>query len=109
MSSRFSNNLLAQLEARRYRVDPGETARILKILSSLGAARFPAAPSLIRFHECLLFLRAFPQGPHVVRKTDTLLNNFHERVEALRKSGARGKTRMGSDKSPSWKPRGDGR
>jgi hypothetical protein len=57
------------------------------MLTSLGAARFPDARSLIRFHESLLFLRAFPQGPSVVRKTEKLLNNFYQRVEALRKSG----------------------
>jgi hypothetical protein len=88
MSSRFPDNLLAQLEARRYRFDPVEAAHILKMLTSLGAARFADARSLIRFHESLLFLRAFPQGPSVVRKTEKLLNDFHERLEALRKTGA---------------------
>jgi hypothetical protein len=88
MSSRSPANLLAQLEAHRYRFDPGETARVLKMLASLGAARFPDVRSLIRFHESLLFLRAFPQGPSVVRKTEKLLNHFHEKVEALRKTGA---------------------
>ena len=88
MSSRFPDNLLAQLEARRYRFDRGEATHILKMLTSLGTARFPDARSLIRFHESLLFLRAFPPGPSVVRKTEKLLNNFHERVEALRKTGA---------------------
>ena len=88
MSSRSPANLLAQLEAHRYRFDSGETARILKMLASLGAARFPDVRSLIRFHESLLFLRAFPQDPSVVRKTEKLLNGFHEKVAALRKSGA---------------------
>ena len=88
MSSRFPDNLLAQLEARRYRFDRGEATHILKMLTSLDTARFPDACSLIRFHESLLFLRAFPPGPSVVRKTEKLLNNFHERVEALRKTGA---------------------
>ena len=87
MPSKSLDNLLTQLEAHRHSFGPGEAARILKIVSSLGAARFPDAPSLIRFHECLLFLRAFPQSPSVLRKTEKLLNNFHDRVEALRKSG----------------------
>jgi hypothetical protein len=65
MSSRFPANLLAQLEPRRYRFDPREAAHILKVLTSLGAAQFPDARSLIRFHEPVLFLRAFPQGPSV--------------------------------------------
>jgi len=62
MSSRFPDNLLAQLEARRYRFDRGEATHILKMLTSLDTARFPDACSLIRFHESLLFLRAFPSG-----------------------------------------------
>lgn len=88
MSSRFPANVLAQLEGRRYRFDPGDAGHILKMLVSLGAARFPDPRSLIRFHESLLFLRAFPQGPGIVRKTEKLLNRFHERVAALRKTGA---------------------
>jgi hypothetical protein len=88
MSSRLSVNLLAQLEARRCCFDRGETARILKLLGALGAARFNGARSLIRFHESLLFLRAFPQGPSVLRATERLLNDFHKKVETLRETGA---------------------
>jgi hypothetical protein len=88
MSSRFLDNLLAQLEEHRYRFGRSEATYILKMLTSLGTARFSDARSLIRFHESLLFLRAFPQGPSVLRKTEKLLNNFHQRVEALRKTGA---------------------
>lgn len=36
----------------------------------------------------MLFLRAFPQGPAVVRATERILNNFHKKVLALRKAGA---------------------
>ena len=41
----------------------------------------------MRFHETLLFLRAFPQGPAVVKKTEQLLNSFRGRVDQLRKAG----------------------
>ena len=58
------------------------------MLNHLDAARFPDSASLIRFHEALLFLRAFPQGPAVVRATERILNSFHRKVEALRKAGA---------------------
>ena len=88
MPAKSLDRLLSQLEDARYRFGPGEAASIVKLLNSLGAARFPDAKSLIRFHESLLFLRAFPQGPGVLRKTEQLLNTFHQRVEALRKSGA---------------------
>ena len=79
---------LTQLEACRYRFGRHEAARVVKLLKSLDAARFPDPSSLIRFHEALLFLRAFPQRPAVVRLAGRILNRFHKKVEALRKSGA---------------------
>ena len=88
MSARSLDRLLSELEALRYRSGRDEATRVLKFLDAIAAARFPDARSLIRFHEALLFLRAFPQGPSVVRKTGQLLNSFHKKVAALRKSGA---------------------
>jgi hypothetical protein len=79
---------LTELEASRYRFGRHEAARVVKLLNRLDAARFPDPASLIRFHEALLFLRAFPHGPVVVRATVRILNNFHRKVEALHKSGA---------------------
>src|ERR1700726_598946 len=88
MTANSLDRHLTQLEAFRYRFGRGEGAHVAKLLKSLDAARFPDSPSLIRFHEALLFLRAFPQGPVVVRVTERILNSFHKKVEALRKSGA---------------------
>jgi hypothetical protein len=87
----FANALdhqLTQLKAARYRFGRKEAAHVVKLVRRLDAARFPDPASLIRFHETLLFLRAFPQGPAVVRATERILNNFHKKVEALRKAGA---------------------
>jgi hypothetical protein len=78
---------LTQLESHRYRFGPHEPARVVKLLQRLDAARFNDPASLIRFHEALLFLRAFPQGRAVVRVTERILNRFHKKVEALHKSG----------------------
>jgi len=60
----------------------------VKLLNRLDAVRFPDPSTLIRFHEALLFLRAFPQGPAVVRLAERILNSFHKKVEALREAGA---------------------
>ncbi len=87
MSSKALNQQLAQLEACRYKFGRQEVASVIKLLKRLDAARFPDPPSLIRFHETLLFLRAFPQGPAVVRVTNRILNSFHKKVEALREAG----------------------
>jgi hypothetical protein len=79
---------LTQLEACRYIFGRGEAARVVKLLGRLDAARFTDTASLLRFHEALLFLRAFPQGPDVVRATERILNHFYKKVEALREAGA---------------------
>jgi hypothetical protein len=82
------NRQLTQLEASRNKFGSGEATHIVKLLNRFNAARFPDPASLIRFHEALLFLRAFPQGSIVVRATERILHSFHKKVEALRKAGA---------------------
>ena len=79
---------LAALEATRYRFNAGDGAQVEKLLPALDKVRFPDAASLIRFHEALMFLRAFPHSPAVLRATERILNQFHEKVAALRQSGA---------------------
>ena len=88
MSTNSLSRRLSDLEAARYRFGPSEAAHVLKLLSALDASRFPDPASLIRFHEALLFLRAFPHSPAVLRKTESLLNNFWKKVDALRRAGA---------------------
>ena len=80
--------LLTELEGARYRFDRGDGRQVEKLLRALDHARFPDAPSLLRFHEALMFVRAFPQSPAVLRATERILNHFHEKVAALRQSGA---------------------
>jgi len=88
MAANALDGQLTELEASRYRFGRHEAARVAKLLKRLDAARFLDTASLIRFHEALLFLRAFPQAPAVVRATERILNRFHKKVEALRKAGA---------------------
>jgi hypothetical protein len=88
MAAKTLDLQLTQLEACRYRFGSHEVASVVKLLNRLDAARFTDTVSLIRFHEALLFLRAFPQAPAVVRATERVLNHFHKKVEALRKAGA---------------------
>ena len=88
MSANALHRQLTQLDASRYRFGRNQAASVVKLLNRIDATRFPDPASLIRFHEALLFLRAFPQGPAVVRATERILNSFHKKVEALRKAGA---------------------
>ena len=88
MPNQSLNRLLSSLEESKGRYGRGEANRVEKLLAALSRQRFTDVDSLIRFHEALLFLRAFPQGPGVVSRTEKLLEAFHPRVEELRVSGA---------------------
>jgi hypothetical protein len=88
MATRSLDRLLTRLEQWRYRFGAGEGTRVVRLLSHLSRQRFADVPSLIRFHEALLFLRAFPHGPRVVRKSEELLRTFAQRVEQLQQAGA---------------------
>jgi len=87
MAAKTLDRRLSELEEVRYLFGRGAGARVVGLLRAVQRASFPDAKSLIRFHEALMFLRAFPQSPAVVRKAEGLLNTFWKRVEALRQSG----------------------
>jgi hypothetical protein len=78
------NHLLTQLETAKSRFDPGQAARIQKLLSQLSKLQRTNPHQLIRFHESLLFLRAFPQAQSQIPHIENLLNTFHNRIEKLR-------------------------
>jgi hypothetical protein len=88
MAAASSSRLLDELEERRYRFGHAEAARILKLLRRAESIHFKDVPSLIRFHEVLLVLRAFPPSVRVLRHCEGLLNSFWQRVEHLRAAGA---------------------
>src|SRR5499427_710434 len=88
MPAKILERLLLKLEESRYRFGHGAGAQVVSLLRVLDRHGFPDAKSLLRFHETLMFLRAFPQSVGVVRKAESLLNSFSKRVEALRRSGA---------------------
>ena len=86
MATNAFERQLTELETSRYRFERGDAGRVVTLLNRLDAARFSDPALLIRFHETLLFLRAFPQGPSVVRATERILDRFYKKVEALRKA-----------------------
>jgi hypothetical protein len=77
---------LGRLESAKHWRSPGCEAKVERLLGSLRHSKFRDAGSLIRFHDALLFLRAFPQSPGVVQKTDRLLEGMPREVARLRKS-----------------------
>jgi hypothetical protein len=79
------NHLLTQLEAAKN--TPTHSTQIQKLLTQL--SKLPLDPhQLIRFHESLLFLRAFPESPSLIPRVENLLNTFHDRIEKLKAAKA---------------------
>lgn len=82
------DSLLSDLEAAKSDYGGAAGARTKGILDQLAGRGFRDAKSLLRFHETLLFLRAFPQSAQVVSEVEKLLNTFHMRVDKVRGLGA---------------------
>jgi hypothetical protein len=87
MISKSLERLLSRLEESRYRFGPSEAGHVLRLLNALARIRTKDPASLIRLHETLLFLRAFPQALAVVRASEKLLNSFWKKVAELRAGG----------------------
>jgi hypothetical protein len=83
-----TDQLLDELESLKRPAGARGRSRLRGVLARLGRRRFRTAASLIRFHELLLFLRAYPQGPALLRQAERLLQTFARRVARLREDGA---------------------
>lgn len=79
--------LLAELEElkRRFGSAPG---RLEQKLRALGRCEFDDAEALIRFHETLLFIRAYPPSAKVLKQVEEILKTFEKRVSKLREAYA---------------------
>jgi hypothetical protein len=53
------------------------------LLERARSSRIREAAELIRFHEIVLYLRAYPQGPDVVRLADEILFSFADRLRKV--------------------------
>jgi hypothetical protein len=82
------DQLLARLEAARNRFDRGHISELNRLLFQLTSISFDDSQQLLRLHECLLFLRAFPHASSTIPRIERLLSDFHRRVEKLIASGA---------------------
>jgi len=58
-------------------------AKIRRELNLLSKARLVEVDSLIRFHETLLFIRAYPPSASVAKQVERILKNFGSRVQDL--------------------------
>lgn len=74
---------LDHLEQMKGRFGPDAAARTLHLLNQLNRARFRDPSTLIRFHEVVLYLRAYPQSRDVVHAADEILFSFAGRLRGL--------------------------
>ena len=64
------------LDQWKRRFGPPETGALERLLASAAKWRFTSPAELIRFHETLLFLRAYPRMPEVARLADAILFRY---------------------------------
>ena len=77
------HNLLDRLESWKSRYGTSQTCQLEELLSAVPARRFRDPVELIRLHETLLFLRAYPCSPEVARLADSILFSFADRIALL--------------------------
>jgi len=87
MTNRKCFRLPAELEElkRRFGITPRQLEQKLRAVDE---CEIDDAESLIRLHETLLFLRAYPLSPRVLNQVEKILKSFGQRVSHLRESGA---------------------
>src|SRR5712691_11263605 len=79
-------SVLAELEGLKRRFGNGE-APILRALRVVSKSRLTNADAIIRLHEALLFIRAYPPSARVLNLVEEILKAFGQRVSQLRESG----------------------
>ncbi len=84
----MTESLLDRLEQWKGRFGSGRTAELEKLLAGVRKLQVGDAAGLIRLHETLLFLRAYPRSANVARMADALLFSFWDRVAKARAAGA---------------------
>src|SRR6266576_2061006 len=79
--------LLDSLDAAKRAFDSPQT-KIAAALSQLARIKIDNADDLIRLHESLLFMRAYPRGPRLLKQTEKLLQGTENLVAHLREADA---------------------
>jgi hypothetical protein len=77
------NRLLDQLDELKSRFGARESRTVERLLVRLSSQKLEDVEALIRFHEILLFLSAYPQGARVRQLAESQLRSFSKRLTAL--------------------------
>jgi hypothetical protein len=88
MLNKTAARLINKLEQARTQIGAIKERELVRLLSAAGRVTFGKdAQSLIHLHDLLLFFRAFPSGPNVLRLAEALLRKFEPRVKAVLAAG----------------------
>ncbi|MEP6637531.1 MAG: hypothetical protein ABJB97_12460, partial [Acidobacteriota bacterium] len=77
-------NLLDRLDEAKRSFGSRDVATVARLLSHLHRRKFTDAESLVRYHEILLFIRAYPPNAKVLRQVEKALAFFADLVRSLR-------------------------
>lgn len=80
--ARTLNKLFDELEEAKQRFGSSDK-KILRALRDFSTSELADADSLIRLHERLLFLRAYPTNPKLLQQVEETLNMVRQRVSQL--------------------------
>ena len=75
--------LLDQLDESRRRFSLAEAPRTVRLIRRLAETRFHASAALVRYHELLLFIRAYPVNAEVATLADEELSGIAPSVALL--------------------------
>lgn len=87
MAKRNPTKALEDLEKLKRGFGSGD-AKLAQALAALSKSQFADADSLIRFHETLLFLRAYAPSPRIVKLAENILKSFEQNVARLAETDA---------------------
>ena len=75
---------LNQLDKLKTDFGPTQAKRVEALLARLSRRNFRDPDELLRFHELLLFIRAYPYNAAVARRAEAQLRTFPRRISLLR-------------------------
>lgn len=84
---RNTTSLLDQLAELKDQFSPVAAASTQQILNQLSRRSIKDTDDVVRYHEILLFLRAYPKSAALVSATENELETFAKRVSSLQKQG----------------------
>lgn len=84
---RLTTQLLDQLDSLKNRFAAAEQKRLEKILTRVSKLPFGDAGDLLRYHEVLLFMAAYPASSRILRTVSIELSQFSRRIESLETTG----------------------